>query len=286
MIVDFHTHTFPDRMAARTVQMLGQAAHIIPQTDATVDQLLASGKKAGVDLSVILPVATKPAQVETINNCAAEINALYKEKGVLSFGGIHPAYEHPEEELERIVSLGLKGIKIHPVYQGENIDSPAFLRILKKAAELGLIVVTHAGQDIGFPGVIHCSPQMCRHVMDLIPSLTLVLAHMGGWHDWDEVPAVLKDTPAFIDTAFSLLPVDTADDGHWPAGEPYMLSEQQAVDIIRAFGSERVLFGTDCPWADQSDYVKVFMNLSLTEKEKADILGENAAKLLSLNEPV
>lgn len=273
-------------MAARTVQMLGQAAHIHPQTDATVKQLLASSEKAGIDLSVILPVATKPSQVETINNSAAQINALYKEKGVLSFGGIHPAYEHPEEELERIVSLGLKGIKIHPVYQGQNIDDPGYLRILKKASELGLIVVTHAGQDIGFPGVIHCSPQMCRHVMDLIPSLTLVLAHMGGWHDWDEVPEVLKDTPVYIDTAFSLGQVDTADDGHWPKGEPYLLSEDQAVRIIRAFGSERVLFGTDCPWADQRDYVRALRNLPLTEKEKVNILGDNAVKLLNLNKPV
>ena len=286
MIVDIHTHTFPDHMAARTVHLLGQAAHIIPQTDATVDQLLASGEKAGVDLSVILPVATKASQVESINRSAAEINAVHQGRGILSFGAMHPEYEHPEKELERIAAMGMKGIKIHPVYQGQDIDSPAYVRILRKAAELGLAVVTHAGQDIGFPGVIHCSPEMCRHVMDLIPSLKLILAHMGGWHDWDEVPHVLKDTPVFLDTAFSLCPVHTADDGHWPVGQPYMLSEEQFVNIIRAFGSERVLFGTDCPWADQSDYVKAFRNLPLTEQEKADILGNNAVKLLNLNKPV
>lgn len=284
MFIDIHTHTFPDRMAVRTVQLLGQAAHLIPQTDATSHGLLASMQEAGIDLSVILPVATKPSQVQTINTYAAETNALYKDRGLLSFGGIHPAYEHPEEELERIVSLGLKGIKIHPVYQGQDIDSPAFLRILKKAAELGLIVITHSGQDIGFPGVVHCSPQMCGHVTEQIPSLRLVLAHMGGWHDWDEVCSVLKDTPVLIDTAFSLYPVHT-DEAYWPPNEPYMLSEEQFMHIVRTFGSKRVLFGTDSPWANQKDYMQVFRSLPLSEEEKTDILGRNAENLLKLNEP-
>ena len=282
MIIDIHTHTFPDRIAAKTVGMLGHAAHMIPHTDGTVSGLLASGKQAGIDLSVILPVATKPAQVEKINTRAAETNALYQGNGVFSLGAMHPAYEYPEQELERIASLGLKGIKIHPVYQGEDIDSPAFLRILRKAAELGLVVITHSGLDIGFPGVIHCSPQMCRHVKELIPDLDLVLAHMGGWWNWDEVPSVLADTGVYIDTAFSIGTVDVAADGFWPQGEPHMLGPEQFLHIIRAFGTDHVLFGTDCPWASQSEYMEIFRALPLTAEERTKILGENVQKLLQI----
>ena len=189
MIIDIHTHTFPDKIAAATVNKLGDAAHLEPCTDASRDGLVSSMEKAGIDLSVILPVATKPSQVEKINTRAAQTNALYKGK-LFSLGGIHPAYENWYEELGRVKELGLKGIKIHPVYQGADIDSEPFMNILKRCAELGLSVITHAGDDIGFPGVVHCSPEMCLRVKEEIPDLKLILAHMGGWQNWDpSIPA-------------------------------------------------------------------------------------------------
>ena len=100
-------------------------------------------------------------------------------------------------------NCGLKGIKIHPVYQDTNLDDAKFLRILDRAAELDLIVVTHAGLDIGFPNVIRCSPQMIRHVVDTVGNFKFVAAHMGGWKNWSEVLELLTDTEIFIDTAFS-----------------------------------------------------------------------------------
>ncbi|MBR4446634.1 MAG: amidohydrolase family protein [Solobacterium sp.] len=281
MIIDFHTHTFPDRMAKQTVEMLGHVARIEPQTDATVGGLLASSVQAGIDLSVILPVATKPKQVHTINTVAADVNSRYQGQGVLSIGGIHPFCEEWEAELEHAAEMGLKGIKVHPVYQGADIDSPAYVRILKKAAELGLFVITHAGDDIGYPGVVHCSPEMCRHVTELVPDLTFVLAHMGGWWNWERVIPVLKDTNVYLDTAFSLEPIHT-EEGKWPAGEPHMLKTEEFMEIVRAFGADRILFGTDCPWANQSDYIRTFEGLPLTSDERRKIMGENAKKLLGI----
>ena len=78
--------------------------------------------------------------------------------GLLYFGCIHPDQPDWRQELDRIAAAGLRGIKLHPVYQGVDFDDVRYLRILERAGELGLIIVTHAGDDIGFPGVVRCSP--------------------------------------------------------------------------------------------------------------------------------
>ena len=280
MIIDIHTHTFPDQIAAATVDKLGDAAHIEPATDASRDGLVRSMEEAGIDLSVILPVATKPSQVEKINTRAAETNELYAGK-LFSVGGMHPLYENWYEELARVKELGLRGIKIHPVYQGADIDSEPFMNILKRCAELDLFVITHAGDDIGFPGVVHCSPEMCLHVKEEIPDLKFVLAHMGGWQNWDRVRKLLVSTDVLIDTAFSIDPVHKRGD-YWKDGEPVLLSKEEFREMISLFTAERVIFGTDCPWAHQDEYVKLMGTLGLAEEEYRKIMGENAAKLIGI----
>ncbi|MBQ7370323.1 MAG: amidohydrolase family protein, partial [Blautia sp.] len=180
MIIDIHTHTFPDKIASGVVEQLGQKAHIRYFSDATNGQLAASMRKAGIDYSLVLPVATAARQVEKLNTASAQLNEWMAEEGILSFGCMHPEYEGYYAELDRVASLGIKGIKIHPVYQGVDIDDIRFLRIIDRAAELGLIVLTHAGLDVGFPGEVRCSPQMCRHVVDEIGDFPFILAHMGG----------------------------------------------------------------------------------------------------------
>ena len=280
MIIDIHTHIFPDRMAERTVTSLAKVAHIAPQTKASASSLMDSMEEAGIDLSVILPVATKASQVETINTVACENNRLYKGK-LFSLGGMHPEYENWYDELARVKELGLKGIKIHPVYQGYDIDSPRFLNILKRCAELDLIVITHAGDDIGFPGMVHCSPEMCLHVKQEIPQLKFVLAHMGGWQNWDMVCELLADTDVLIDTAFSIEPVHRLGD-HWQSGEPKLLSIEQFKNMIALFTPDRVVFGTDSPWANQKEYVSLMRSLGLPYEDYEKIMYSNTAALLGI----
>ena len=148
MIIDFHTHTFPNQIAAKTLAKLSNLSHTIPFTDGTAGDLSAAARAAGVDLSVILPVATSSRQVAHINEAAAHGNEKTGETGLFSFGCIHPDYPEWKEELGRIAALGLKGVKIHPVYQGVALDDPRYLRIMERAGELELIVVNHAGADI------------------------------------------------------------------------------------------------------------------------------------------
>ena len=95
--------------------------------------------RVGVDRSVVMPVATSPRQVPHVNDASARMNELGGETGVLSFGCMHPDFDGWKEELARVQRLGLKGIKLHPEYQGTDFDDPRYLRILDRCGELGLL---------------------------------------------------------------------------------------------------------------------------------------------------
>ena len=123
---------------------------------------------------------------------------------MLSFGCMHPDFDGWKEELARVRDLGLKGIKLHPQYQDTDFDDPRYLRILDRCGELGLVVLTHAGLDIGMPGKDNCAPEMVARVLEQVGPVKLVLAHMGGWRQWDRVEALLPGTGVYLDTSFSL----------------------------------------------------------------------------------
>lgn len=266
MIIDFHTHTFPDKIADKAISRLSKIGKITPFRDGTVSSLKKSMLKAGIDVSVSLPVATSPSQVDGINRLSAELNG---KDGIFFAGAIHPDTPNITEVLDFIKGSGLFGIKIHPDYQGVYFNDERYIEIMREAAKRNLITVTHAGLDIAYPNDIHCTPDTVCDVLKKIHGIIddkLVLAHLGG--------GVLKGCdiekligkPIWLDTAF-VLDVD-----------PDLCCE-----IIKNHGSKRVVFATDSPWADQSKYVSLFNSLNLTEEEKNDIESLNAKKLLKIN---
>jgi len=264
MIIDFHTHTFPDKIAKASIESLSERSGITPYTDGTVAGLEKSMKEGEVDLSVILPVVTRPSQFETVNRVAAK---LCEEKPhLISFGGIHPDCPNIRKKIREIKSLGLKGIKIHPAYQEVYMDDIRYLRILEAATEEGLIVSVHAGVDIGLPEPVYAAVEKIDRAIRETAPRKLVLAHLGGWKEWDAVEELLAGEEVYMDTAFM---------------EDY-ISDEQLVRIIRKHGAEKILFGTDCPWSGQKESIERIRSLPLSEQEKELILGGNAIKLLEL----
>ena len=156
MIIDFHTHIFPDKIAEKTIALLAEKGNIRPYGDGRADTLKRSMKKAGVDLSILQPVITRPEQFDSIFRFALGINE--EKDGLYSFGGIHPASEHYKEELNQIAEAGFKGIKLHPDYQGMFADDIRMIRVTDYALEKGLLVLFHAGYDVGYPQKVHASP--------------------------------------------------------------------------------------------------------------------------------
>jgi len=279
MIIDFHTHTFPDRIASRAISGMQASSHAAAFGDGTLSGLKASMTEAGIGCSVILPVATNPLKLSSMNDSAISLNGR---EGIVHFGAVHPLAENWKEELDRIAGAGLRGIKIHPHYQGVDIDDIRYLRLLGRAAELGLVTVMHAGLDIGFPGVVRCSPEMTASALRQLGSIPIILAHMGGWKNWEQVVDQLSPTGCMLDTAISLGRIVPNEPGHYREEELPLLSEPAFCGLVRAFGAERILFGTDSPWADQADAVARIRAQPLTEEEKESILWKNASNLLEL----
>lgn len=279
LIVDLHTHIFPDKIAASAITKLQQTGGTCPCTDGTRAGLQSSMAQAGIDLSVVLPVATGAGQVVHVNDASARINEQTRQTGVLSLGCMHPDYGDYKTELCRIREMGFKGIKLHPAYQNVNFDDIRYLRIIEEASALGLVVVTHAGIDIGLPQPNRCTPDQILQVLKQVEPDKLVLAHMGGWKMWDEVEDKLVGAPVWLDTSYSLGRVRTLPGRH--EGLQLMAAEQ-FIRIVRKHGTDRILFGTDSPWGDQSEGAQNIKELCLTDEETEAILGGNAKNLLGL----
>ena len=282
-VIDIHTHTFPEKIAERAINSLKAKSHTIAFTDGTIDSLARSMSEAGITYSVIQPVATNPKQVIHVNDSSIAINERFPDTGIMSFGAMHPDFEGYSSELERLSRSGIKGIKLHPVYQGVSIDDERYIRILRKAGELGLIVLLHAGYDIGFPGNEYALPERIARALKEAGNVQVILAHMGGWKVWQEAEEVFSGENVYIDTAFSLGEFMPLNDGYYENREECrMLEGEEFVKMIHAFGAEKVLFGTDSPWASQNETLIEIDALPLTEAEKCRIFYDNAADMLSL----
>lgn len=270
MIIDFHTHVFPEAIASGTIEKLKSFAHIKARSDGLLAGLKASMQEAGVDYSVILPVVTKPSQFRTVNEYAASIHG---KEGIISFGGIHPDSENYQEELRQIRDYGLPGIKLHPDYQRVHVNDPRYLKLITCAVDLGLIVTLHAGMDIGLPEDIHCPPKEAIEMLQYVDAHALhpeqariILAHTGGYAQWDEVEELLAGKNVYFDLAYTF--------GH--------IEPEQLLRIIQNHGADRILFATDSPWNGQKSDIEALRALHLPPEEEAAILGENARILLKI----
>ena len=266
MVIDFHTHTFPDSIAEKAVAHLSKVGHTAAYMDARRETLVQSMQENNIDISVVLHVATAPAQVDGINTLSAKING---KDGLYYAGAIHPDCRNIEETLDFIKESGLFGIKLHPDYQGVHFDDARYLRIMEAAAKRGLYIITHAGVDIAYRDHVHCTPDMVLRVLDALSGVIdnkLILAHMGGYELPDEVLEKLCGKPVLMDTAAVL-----------------DLYPERCLEIIRRHGAQRVLFATDSPWRSQKQFVELLRSLPLSVQERENILHNNAEKILFAN---
>ena len=278
-MIDFHTHTFPSAVSEKILAKLSRLSHTKYFTDGSVEGLCASMKEASIDYSVNLPVMTKPEQVEKVNGALIADKDRLFQKGIITFGGIHPDYIDYKKELIRLRQNGILGIKIHPAYQNTDIDNIKMMRIIDFASEQGLIILTHAGIDVGIYDRNYASAKQILKIIDAVHPKKFVLAHMGNWGCWEDVERDLAGADVYFDTAFAL-GVVTPD--KLSSNPPYLstnLSDEDFVRIVKKHGTEKILFATDSPWEDQKDYVARIKRLPLTKTEQTMIFSKNAEKL-------
>ncbi len=262
MVIDFHTHCFPDKLAERAVSKLSNASGgLKPHTNGTVDGLRELMKKSSVDKAVVLNIATNAHQQHSVNDFAAAING----GDIISFGSVFPDSEDALQELERIKSLGLKGVKLHPDYQGFFVDDEKMIPIYKKISSLGLITIFHAGVDYGFKAPYGATPERMLKALTHFDS-PVIAAHWGGAGCGEEVLRHLCGSNIYFDTSFGY--------GTMP--------KYIAEEILERHGTDKMLFGTDTPWHTADMERRLLSTLRLTEQELEKIYHKNAEGLLGL----
>ncbi len=260
-IIDVHTHIWPDALAAAAVSAVGSQGHISASYDGTIAGLTAAMDGAGVDVSVVLPVATKPGQVRTINDW---VGGLLRSARLVPFGAMHPDLEDPAAEVARMRSAGITGFKMHPEYQSFDPLDAKLEPIYAAAVEHGMTLFFHAGGDVAFDSV-RGTPAVFAELLDDWPELHVVLAHMGGFRQWHAVSERLAGRDVYLDTAYTL--------GHLP--------DEEFVALVRDHGCDRVLFGSDGPWTDVAQQLAHVRRLPFTSAELEGILSGNAERMLA-----
>lgn len=263
MLIDFHTHAFPEKIAERAIDNLSfKSGGLTPYTDGTVSGLEASMAKGRVGACVVLNIATNAHQQHSVNDFAASIN---NNKTIFSFGSVFHGSEDALEELERIKALGLKGVKLHPDYQGFSVDDEKMKPIYKKISELGLITVFHAGLDYGFAPPYGATPEKLAKALKWFDS-PVIAAHWGGVNCGDGVLERLCGKDIYFDTSFGYS----------------MMPKYYAEKILEKHGTDKMLFGTDTPWHTADMEMRLLGSVGLSDCEMEKIKHINAEKLLNV----
>lgn len=264
MIIDFHTHVFPDNLAHPAMLKLHGQSGVPYASEAKVSDLLAAMKNAGVDKSVLLHIATKESQHQHVLDFAKETDS----ENLISFGSVVPGSVTALEYVWKISDEGLKGVKLHPPLQRVDADMESAMPVYDLIRALNLVLVFHAGWDATYRDEMRCSPRMLLHILKNFPGIKIVAAHMGGLRMQNEVMELLAGkADLYFDTAYTADP--------W-------IDKATAEKLIRAHGADRVLFGSDFPWHVPSQEIEFVDGLDISSEEKELIFSGNARRLLGI----
>lgn len=260
-IIDSHCHIYPDKIAQKASDATANFYELPPSMDGTIRTLLEHGGAAGIDHFIVQSVATTPKQVSSINKFIA---ASVAESGgrFTGLGTLHPDSEDMEADVNEIIALGLKGVKIHPDIQKVQLDDPRML-CMYELCEGRLPMLIHTGDK----RYDNSNPNRLLPLLDKYPGLTVIGAHFGGWSIWEEAWRDYAGRENFyVDCSSSL----------------YAISPEKAKELMHAYGTDRVLFGTDYPlWTPESEMER-FMQVDLSDEEREDIFYNNTAKLFGI----
>ena len=260
MIIDSHAHIYPDKISQAAVKSISEFYEIEMPYDGRIETLIKSGDEAGIDKFLVHSVATTPTQVASINNFI--INSVNENSDrLIGFMALHPDMENIEEEVERAISAGLKGVKLHPDFQKFAIDDKKVYP-LYEAVQGKVPILFHIG-DYRYN---YSKPKQLANVLKNFPKLQVIGAHFAGWSEWDDAEKFLKDYRLWVDSSST---------SHW-------ITREKFKELINTFGTDFVLFGSDYPMWGHKDELNVIENIGLSDDELEKILHKNIENLLGL----
>lgn len=260
-IFDAHCHIYPAKIAQKAATATAVFYDNLGDTlDGTVQTLFAHGGE--ITQFLVQSVATTPAQVHSINEFIAAEVAQFPDR-LFGFGALHPESEQLAQDVAHLRGLGLHGVKLHPDIQRFRLDDPKCFALCEQCEGV-LPLLLHTGDS----RYSFSNPEQLIPLLERFPKLTVIGAHFGGWSIWQEAAKRLagRYENFYVDCSSSL----------------FALKPAEARELIAAYGSDRVLFGTDYPMWEPAAELERFRALELDEKTAADILYNNAARLFGL----
>lgn len=258
---DTHAHIYPGKIAEKATSSVGSFYDMHMNNVGMPHVLAEQGGKAGIDRFLVSSVATKLAQVRSINDFIERKCSEYPQ--FVGLAAWHQDIEDIYAELDDIQQRGFKGIKLHPDFQGFHIDDEKMLPFYKEADRRGLVILFHVGDN----RKDFSSPRRLMNVLEKLPDFTCIAGHLGGYTEWTEARNVLHGTNVYVDTSSSL----------------HALTKDEALSSIEHFGVNRTMFGTDFPmWAPKEELDKFFA-LEMSEEDNRKILYDNFARLFHID---
>ncbi len=228
-MIDTHVHFFPDKIADRAVVKLAAAAGKTPATNGTASDTVAKMDEWGVDECWLMSIATNEKQMQSVNDFALSV----KSERIYPFASVYPLSPLALGELERVYSLGFRGIKLHPEYQQFEVSDKRVYPVYEFIKSHNMMLTFHAGRDVAYPDTYYASPKSIKKVLDDFKGIKVIAAHLGGWEVWSEVLEYEAGKDVYFDTAYL--------DG--------MIDENVIKQILKKHPIERILLGSDCPWS-------------------------------------
>ena len=270
MMIDCHTHIFPDRIAPKVLKQNRLELCLEPYGLCTTKDLFEYMDAAGIDYAVAFGVAPEARLVKPTNDWLV----AQSHRRLLLFGTVTPDYEDWESEIDRLKAAGVVGVKFNPLYQRIVPDDRIMYPMYEKLKQERMFVYFHSGKggNQRESSQVRATPARLRRVVDDHPGLKLICAHLGGNDMLEDVLQYLVGTDVYLDTSYT------------PSCK--VLDSVEVTNLIKRHGTDRVLYATDYPWAKQGkdhgwEY-QWLLGLDLPEADKELILGQNARRLFDL----
>ena len=258
--IDVHAHIFPEKIREKAVAAIGDFYDIPMESKGSDEDLLSFKESAGIEKFCVLSVATVPKQVVSINNFLHQ--ELVDHPEFLGFATLHPDLEEIDDEIERVISMGFTGIKLHADFQQFDIDSDK-AQHMYKVIDGRLPILFHMGDA----RTSYTKPEKLLRLTKLFPNQVFIGAHFGGYSAWDDAEEyLLGKTGIYIDTSSSL----------------FKLPPERASRLIYKHGPDKVLFGTDYPMWNPVEELERFMKVEMKDSDRENIFYNNAAKLYNI----
>ena len=260
-VVDNHVHIYPDKIAQKATDSVGDFYHIrMAAHEGSIERLLELREGTPITHCVVCSVAVKPATVASINDFIA--SACADNGSFIGLAAMHQDFEDMEGELDRALSLGLRGVKIHPDTQAVDMDDPRLMRLYGLCEERGLAVLMHCG-DYRYD---YSHPRRIVGILHAFPRLRFCAAHFGGWSMPDLALEYLEHENCFLDMSSSM----------------DYLGPRRTRELCEIYGPERMMFGSDFPmWTPGDEYGR-FRELGFSEADCERICWHNAEEWLGV----